>query len=456
MKIVFAFILTFITAIATGQTSCDEMYSKKFTKAELDTDISFMREKILNAHINPFTEITKEEFEANIQQIRNTLKDGMTQKEFYFLVKPVIVKLNDEHSALGDFCIPDSIKKSTKIFPLRFRYMDNKVILTESISDENLVIGDELLSINNIPVAEIVNNCSQSVFGIADERKTIFVENLGNYISRFCYFIPDNYQMKFKSGKEAVIKRLGIEEVKKKMESIKKPATSNAVIAYEKINESGYLTVNSFGMGGNYTMERWRQMIDSIFTIIQKDSIRHLVIDVSNNGGGNSAIGNIFIDHFSDKSYRQYGGSWKRSDEYADFMKSIKMEYAPYQNTQNGELLALGGGLTKPSKTKNRFTGKTYVLVGGNTFSSAMMFAVMVLDNKLATVAGQTPSKGHPNHFGELIGFRTPNTQLEFRFGVKEWIRPSGVLTNNKLIPDIIFDFSGKSKEEIIRYLTTH
>ena len=107
----------------------------------------------------------------------------------------------------------------------------------------------------------------------------------------------------------------------------------------------------------------------------------------------------------------------------------------------------------KPSKNKNRFNGKTYILVGQNTFSSAMMFAVTVLDNNLATLAGEIPSKGHPNHFGELISFNTPNTDLSFRFGVKEWIRPSGEIKNNKLIPNIIIDIENKSEEEIVELL---
>ena len=55
----------------------------------------------------------------------------MTQKDFYFLAKPIFVKLNDEHSGLNDFCITDSIKNKLKFFPLRFKYENQKVILTE-------------------------------------------------------------------------------------------------------------------------------------------------------------------------------------------------------------------------------------------------------------------------------------------------------------------------------------
>src|SRR5690606_959347 len=138
------------------------------------------------------------------------------------------------------------------------------------------------------------------------------------------------------------------------------------------------------------------------------------------------------IDFISDKSYHDYGGSWKKSQEYVELMKKRGYGYAKYEQLKDGEILPLLSEIHSPTENKNRFTGETFILVGENTFSSAMMFAVIVLDNELATVAGMIPRKGHPNHFGELIGFTTPNTNLYFRFGVKEWIRPSGIRDNNK------------------------
>lgn len=179
--------IIFISNITFGQKVCNEFYNKKFSNSELVADIEFIKEKILNAHINPFTEISKEEFEKNIIQIENSLKDGMTQKDFYFLAKPIFVKLNDEHSGLNDFCITDSIKNNIKFFPLRFKYENQKVILTENYSGESINNGDELLSINEFSIENIIEGCSNQVFGISEERKTIAVEKLWLYLSKFCF-----------------------------------------------------------------------------------------------------------------------------------------------------------------------------------------------------------------------------------------------------------------------------
>lgn len=451
-KVKLIFLLSITLNSAFGQKVCNEFYYKKFKKQELISDIEFVREKIINAHINPFTEISKEEFEKNIIQIKNSLKDGMTQKDFYFATKSIFVKLNDEHAGLNDFCITDSIKNNLKYLPLRFKLINNKVILTENFSNENLIIEDELISINNFSINEIVNGCSEGVFGISEERKTIVVQKLWLYLSKFCYFITDDYTLKFKSGKSVLIKGQTIAEInsnykKKNQSNILKPITD-----YQKIKNFGFLKVNTFD-DSKLDVESWKHKIDSIFHKIKNDKVDKLIIDVSDNGGGNSAIGNIIINYISDKNYKTYSGKWKKSEEYSAMMEKENSVYEKYEKLNNGEIMPLISKEIKATKNENRFNGKTYLLVGESTFSSAMMFAVTVLDNNLATVIGQIPSYGHPNHFGELIFFKTPNTELNFCFSVKEWIRPSGNKENNKLIPEVVLDIKNKSREEIIQFI---
>ncbi len=77
-------------------------------------------------------------------------------------------------------------------------------------------------------------------------------------------------------------------------------------------------------------------------------------------------------------------------------------------------------------------------MVGAATFSSAMLFATIIKDNHIATIIGQTPENGHPNGFGELYNTTLPNTKIDLRFGVKEWIRPAGKVGENVLRPDVL------------------
>lgn len=111
MKPKLALLLALLANSIFAQKTCNEMYFQKFTRQQLEQDVDFIKEKIINAHVNPFTKISESEFEKKYSNIRKALKDGMTQKDFYFLAKPLIVTLNDEHSSMSDYCVTDSIKK---------------------------------------------------------------------------------------------------------------------------------------------------------------------------------------------------------------------------------------------------------------------------------------------------------------------------------------------------------
>lgn len=454
MKLKLTLIAAFFVQIAFAQKNCNELYSQKFTKQQLEQDIDFIKDKIVNAHINPYTEISKSEFEKKYTDIRKSLKDGMTQKDFYYLAKPLIVTLNDEHSSMSDFCVTDSIKRSMKVLPLKFKYENGKMLLTENYSDNKLNIGDELLSLNDISINEVLENCAQTIPGAKEERIPTAVDRFWIMINKFCYFITDDYNLKFKSGLHTLVKSISLEQLKanaSKMQPKKKEDFKP--VDYKKIKDYAYLTVNTFDDRNTFTLEEWKTKFDSIFAQIKKDNAKKLVIDVHNNSGGNSAVGNLLINYFSDKPYQSYQGKWKKSKEYADYLKSNNKESPEYNKIKDGDYYPIHSRSIIAGKNPLRFSGKTYVIVGKNTFSSAMMFSVMVLDNKLAEVAGEMPEKGHPNHFGELINFQTPNTKLDFRFGVKEWIRPAGNIVPNKLIPTKTINLISKTREQIVEEL---
>lgn len=449
MKTKLTLLFLLISIFSFSQKVCNDFYYKKFTKKQLTEDVDFVKEKILNAHANPFTEISRTEFDKKVIDIKSSLKDGMTQREFYYVVKPLIVTLNDEHSGISDYCVTDSIKNNNKALPLRFEYDNGRMILTENYSNNSdLMIGDELISLNNIPISEILKNCAETIPGAKEERISMAVAKFWIVISKFCYFIKDDFNLVFKSGKKFLLKSLPLKEISKNALKTQQEKKNILLIEYNKIKDIGYLSVNSFN---DKTISKVQY--DSIFALIKKQNVKKIVIDVSNNSGGNSALGDLLITYFSDKPYKTYYGTWKKSQEYSTFIKSFGYVYPEYEKVKNGESLPMVSQTITPSYNPLKFSGETILLVGENTFSSAMMFGVTILDNKLAKVVGEIPKRGHPNHFGEIIKFTTPNTNLDFIFGVKEWIRPAGKIEPNKLIPEKIIKLKDKTKEEIIDQL---
>lgn len=208
-------------------------------------------------------------------------------------------------------------------------------------------------------------------------------------------------------------------------------------IAYHRLGDIGYIFARSFATRGSKDLPVYEHCIDSIFAVIRRDKVTRLAVDVSRNEGGASVVGNMIIKHIFPKPYKHYSMSWKRSKAYLTKLISWGFSDESYLNAVPGQILHFPSGTVVPEKVPSPFEGKVIVIIGPKTFSSAIMFATLVQDNNMALLAGESPVNGHPSHFGELYSTLLPNTSLELRFGVKEWIRPAGRGKVNKLVPDI-------------------
>jgi hypothetical protein len=93
-----------------------------------------------------------------------------------------------------------------KVLPLKFKYENGKMLLTENYSYSKLNIGDELISMNKISIGEVLETCAKTIPGAKEERVPMAVDKFWIMINKYCYFITDNYDLKFKSGLQTVVK----------------------------------------------------------------------------------------------------------------------------------------------------------------------------------------------------------------------------------------------------------
>ena len=119
---------------------------------------------------------------------------------------------------------------------------------------------------------------------------------------------------------------------------------------------------------------------------------QRLVVDLRSNTGGNSAILDPFIDR-------------------------IKQSYL---NSK----------------------GKLFVLIGKQTFSSALMNAVELKRGTYATLLGEATS-GSVNHYGEVRGFKLPHTKIVIGYSTRYWENWKGY--DGPLMPDVSISYSVKN-----------
>lgn len=79
-----------------------------------------------------------------------------------------------------------------------------------------------------------------------------------------------------------------------------------------------------------------------------------------------------------------------------------------------------------------------YVVIGRETFSSAVLNAISLRQDAGAIFVGE-PSGGRPNHYGEVRSFRLPNTGRDVSYSTKYFThyRPADGSDPDALVPDI-------------------
>lgn len=452
MKFALLFVLTSVINPILAQQNISY---KKYSPAALRTDVAFLKQQVFNVHANPYSELTHSNYEKVFDSINGAIKDSLNLIQFFKLIKPAVSYLSDEHSAIT---LPEKqsyvLNGNAVFLPFAIKKAGNSFVV-DTVFENNteLKSGDVILSVNQMSISQAIANCERYTTGFPNQRKEKAIKQFG-YLIALAYPFENNFRIKKQNGQEILLN--GITE-KSWLDYINKVNGEDQVceqsISYTKYKDYGIINACSFNVTKIKSLEYFEKVIDSIFTKIKIDNNKALIIDVSKNSGGNSAVGDLLINHFYDKPYKKYQCNWKRSDEYLSLMKSWGFENEQYQKIKVGEILHYNSETIEPVKKNNLFTGSVYVLVGRGTFSSAIQFATVVKDNSIAKIIGQEPENGHPNHFGEMYSTELPNTRINVRFGVKQWIRPSGKLTENRLVPDIILNRSDAIEEISKGYL---
>ena len=430
-----------------------QVVEKKFSKQQLKEDLSYLKQQIFNVHINPYSELNQQQYEQLFSSIDAKLKDSLSATDFLKLVKPVIAYLSDEHAgiSLQTKLLTQAYQDEAVFCPLSLTKDGNNYKVIKVLSGEADLKDKIIMEIDGSPIETTLNKCTLYTAGYPDQRSEKALAQFGSLYTLSQPGIQHQFTVRTSEGKTITIKGVTLQTW---LDELGKQTgwneTCNEAISYQKIDNAGYINACSF-MISDKKMDSLKTRLDGIFEQIQKDDLKYLFVDVSKNGGGNSAVGNVLIDYFYDKSYGTYRCDWKKSEDYLKLLKSWGGEPGDqYTNTPDGEVLHFSSDTVDAAANPHRFKGKVFVVVGNGTFSSAIMFATLVKDNHIATLAGEIPANGHPNHFGEMYSTKLPNTKIDLRFGVKEWIRPSGEKADNKLRPDILVD-PNMPREELVK-----
>jgi hypothetical protein len=327
------------------------------------------------------------------------------------------------------YICPLSLTGKDKVFPLGLCWDGQKVILQNHYAGNALPLGGTVLAINGRDAHKVIQRLARyfpDEYRNENLREIERVEFLWLWLW-LEYGKAESLDLRIKGIDGAVenclVKAVPLEQVKKARRYDRK---ENYTYRYIPEYHTGLIEFNQFS-----DLETFEQFLHDTFNKLKEQQASNLIIDIRENRGGNSSLGDALLDYLTDEPFRQFE---KYQIKVSAQLLEIRQNM-PQAKAQIGSLLTEEVYFIKPKDNPLRFTGRKFVLTGRTTFSSANCFASAIKCFDIATLIGEETG-GTTTSYGDCLYFYMPNSNLRFDVAHKYFVEACGKPDGRGVIPD--------------------
>lgn len=446
-------------ALAWLATSRAALSQDMLTPGQLSADFTIFEKALKEAHPGLYRYNTPAHFDSILAMTARKLDHPMTRQEFYQVLLPVAVQVKCGHTKFHpDENWSDNYYFGTgRVFPLKvFIHGDKAWILDSYDANIKVTKGAEILSINNLPMPEIIGRLLTGFFSDGSNTTFKYIE-MSHYFSAFYANLidaPANFAIKYGTGNKTA--------------SLDVPSVSRSVIdQYEKehpgnitpgepysirflAGNTALLTISSFWMGKEGEFKRF---LKRAFLTINNSGSANLIIDVRNNEGGNDKRGSLLLSWLMKEKFRYYDRleattkSKYTFAQYAHLPKFYGILRHLIKKTDSGTYVwNHNAGLKLQKPARNSYSGKVYILINGGSFSVTSEFASVAHYLKRAEFIGEETGGGYyGDNSGTFVIVTLPNSRLNvgipmlaYYTAVKNYPYPDrGIIPDHEVSPAI-------------------
>jgi hypothetical protein len=383
---------------------------------KLREDLRILRGALEEGHpgINRYT--TKQALDRLFDQAETSLDHPMNVYEFYRIVAPVVAAIKCGHT--GVRVSPDLTKGKPRL-PLVVRVLDGKIYVLRDLSNEQGALrGQEIRAVNGLAADKIVQTMLTAMSGDGDVQtarmRRISGSNFANALIDLLG-LESPYTVTLwdaKQGREHAVRLQGIDAAKLE----ERRPTESATLTFFDDGKIADLKINRFG--GTANKKALKIFLQESFTELAKRKSTALIIDLRDNGGGADDLGKLLLSFLIDEPFRYYDDLVLNGLDFS-FRKYTNQQRALPANMlerqPNGKYRMVkhpNWGTQQPSKPT--FTGKVYILINGNSFSTTSEFLSHAHSRKRAEFIGEESGGGYyGNTSGPGAMLTLPNTKLQ-------------------------------------------
>jgi len=415
-----------------------------FSKEQVKSDIEFLELSLLEYHPNLFVYSSKQEIDSCFNELKESLSDNISKQEAYRLISTSSSIVKDGHFVIQpDEKTVKNFYSNAKLFPLDIYWINADAFILKNYTNENIGIGDKLLSINGLDVEKIRRTILDGA--LRDGYNTTYPNWILNNFNRAYYgfYIGNSEVYEIEINKESgliekkQIKGLTYTEISNSRkinypEYYKQLKEEKGIeLKIDSVTKSALLTIKSFenSILKKTYHQNFKKSINSAFKTIDQQGISELIIDLRGNQGGEVRNGIFLLKYLLNESFQAV----------QSFTVVDKKQYDS-EIKRNKAVKGIGNKYLEPFEQNYR--GNLYVLIDGGSFSCSGIFTWVLKKQKRGIIIGNESGGsaytlvGAPNKTIIL-----PNTKLQVTIPLLQYIlQDYKDETKTGVVPDVVIN----------------
>ncbi|MBR6198130.1 MAG: hypothetical protein IKQ72_11085 [Bacteroidaceae bacterium] len=409
--------------------------SGKLSRQQALYDIDALAYTISETHPDMFAVTGHEKLMQKLLDIENQVTDSIDIANLYKMLMPWVTSIGDAHTGL-QYPVNSIFTQELRRFPVIVKVTDDYKIIVKACHNDLIPIDAEITSINGIDTKEMLTLMMQYVSGERDFYKLNRISD--DFLAYFhLLFTNDNYEIEHKlkgekKSKTITVPSISFEDSKQLRLGYNK---RNAIATSNKDNYSFQIlkdkSIAIMDFRSFWDVDRMKNFADSMFMTLKEQGIRNLIIDIRENGGGNSRVGDELLRYISPKPFCQFAKTYVRITPTSRRMmqgNDITPGISFYNNNQLTESYY---------GTDKYYDGNVILLTSHHTFSSANSFAWAFKYFGCGTVIGEETG-GMNVSFGDILMYTLPISNLKCSISFKRfWLYGADEKDIHGTLPDI-------------------
>ena len=435
-----------------------------FTPEQLQEDFRYFCKIILETHPNPYHVISKDIFDAKVENILKSLDKPMNRRKFWLKIATFnacfdghtsIEKISEVYKPNSKLILPSNLLRLDSLGNLYFNPQHR----------DSLLAGKYIKSMNNILARQIIDTIS--AYYSHENKNLLPIEFFytSSLIYRNLFDDIDSIRIEYIRDNEVNIHTFypwkpptnTASSTQTKQETEKKKFIHFNIYEEESIAVIKIDNFIPYFLGENY-----RKDLEKIMSAVVKKNIKHLFIDISSNGGGDSdnALEILNFIKTDKKKYNVDTSEIRISPvscehkklnckNFASFVKKNKKQL---YETPDGKIMMKEDYYWTKNNSKIQYSQNVYLIQSECSASATVDLSSVVKAYKLAIIIG-SETGGLTGCYIDSPTLAMPNTLIPFRCSVQKSINVGGTMDGRGVLPDVEYKIENPYKSFTLEQL---